>query len=312
MNTLTKVFVGVDISKNWIDVHLNPINKEIRIDNSIAGMSKLKKLLIAYQVQQIVCEATGGYEQLLIKKLRSKYKVWCADPRVIKAFIRSEGKRVKTDKSDARMIALFASQKKCSYMQLHRSDVEEKLHALSRRREDLVKMLSAEKTRHQHPEYALCKDQIEELITYINSQIGQIDTEIAQIIDNDSNMKHKTELMKTVPGVGQITATTLVVNLPELGILNKKQISAMSGVAPYTQESGLYKGKAKISGGRNAVKKILFISALVAIRHNKKMKELYERLIAAGKRPKVAIVAVMHKLIIVINAMIRTSTAWSY
>ena len=305
METLTKVFIGVDISKNWVDVCINPINKEMRVDNTKKGLSKLKNSLASYDVHQVVCEATGGYERLLVKTLSPDYKVWCVEPSITKAFIRSKGMRVKTDKIDAKMLALFAAQEECHYKQLHRSEGEEKLLVLTRVREDFVKTLAAEKTRLKHPLYEIPKKIISRHIDYLSKEIKNIEQEITELINQDAVAKKKIEALKSISGIGQTVAVTLLVNMPQLGTLTGKKIAALAGVAPYTRESGLYKGKSKISGGKAEVTRMLFISALSAIRSNSKIKEFYQRLIAAGKKGKVALVAAMRKMIVIANAIVR-------
>lgn len=310
---LPNIFVGIDISKKNLDVHFNPLNKSFRIENSSAGIEELLKALSSYKVDQIVCESSGGYEYLLIKTLRNEqYKVWHIDPKQIKAFVKSQGVKAKTDKIDAKMMALFASKNQPQYQQKNRSEQNEILSALVRRRTDLTDMAAMEKRRFSHPHQMYCKQDIKDHISFIEKQIKEIQNQIDKIIDNDDDLKKKSNLIQTMPGIGKTTAAALISEMSELGTISNKQAGALVGVVPYPQESGNYKGEAHIEGGRKMVRHILYMACLSTCRYNPKFREFYQRLKAAGKKSKVAMVAVMRKMIVGINMMLYKNEAWGF
>jgi transposase len=313
MENVAKVFVGVDVSKKHLDFYLHPINKTLRIENSKKGMKLLLSELSTYKgcIEQVVCEATGGYESLMLESLKSaEYKTWMVEPRRIKAFIASEGKKSKTDKGDAKMIALFAAQKTRPYEEISRSENESLLHALCKRKADLKQNIVAEKLRLEHQIINFSKKQIKQHIRFMEKQIITIEKEIDLIIKKDNLLKQKIDIAESVPGVGRATAVVLISGLPELGQIESRQISALVGVAPYTCESGTYKGLSRTSAGRQQVRQALFMAALTASTHNKTLKVFFTRLTDKGKRGIVALVAVMRKLIIILNSMIRNNQEW--
>lgn len=313
MQMVAKVFVGVDISKKHLDLYLYPIDKVLHIENSEEGMKLLLSELSEHkeQIQKIVCEATGGYEALMLRTLKSAgYKTWLVEPKRIKSFIASEGKRSKTDKGDAKMIALFAAQKTCCYDSIERSKNELYINELCKRRDDLKQMIVSEKLRLEHEQISFCKKIIEKHICYMEKQVEKIEAEMDAVVATDKELQQKITIASSVPGVGKITALTLVVGLPELGKIEGRQISALAGVAPFTCESGMHKGAARTAAGRSQVRRALYMAAMSAATHNKMLKAFFKQLIARGKRGIVALVAVMRKLLITINAMIRDNKPW--
>lgn len=312
MKKVANFFVGVDVSKNWLDVCIYPENKSMHFDNSAIGIDTLIKKLSNYTVEQIVCESSGGYENLLLTLCHNAgYKTWQVDPKRIKAFIISQGVRVKTDKMDAKMIARFASQQQAEYSKYQRSDNAEKIRALVRRKADLTEMAATEKRRLKSPSGYYCKDRIENLLNVLNQDIESLGIEIKKLIEQDEEMKERKEILESIPGIGETTAAALIADMPELGKIENKQAAALLGVVPYTKQSGMYKGLETISGGRPAPRCALYMAALTATRYNPVMKEFYNRLRSGGKKPKVAIVAVMNKLIITSNAMLKKKTKWT-
>jgi transposase len=312
---VAKVFVGVDVSKKHLDIHLYPLNKVIHVENSEKGMKLLLSELSGYNscIERVVCEATGGYEHLMLKTLKSDgYKTWMVEPKRIKSFIASEGKRVKTDKCDAKMIALFAAQKQCPYETIDRSEKEAYLHALCKRKLDLKENIVIEKLRLEHELEPYCKKQIKSHICFMEKQVASIDKEIDVAIESDDKLKQKVAIASSVPGIGIATAAVIVSGLPELGKIEGRQIAALVGVAPFTNESGMHKGLARTSAGRPQVRKALFMAAMTAIVHNGPLKAFFKRLTERGKRGMIAVVAVMRKLIVIINAMIRDNKEWNY
>lgn len=311
MKNVTKNFVGVDVSKNWLDVDIHPMGKSMRVDNTSDGIEKLLNIFTHNNIAQIVCESSGGYENMLINMCTNAgYKIWRVDPKRIKAFIASEGIRAKTDKIDAKMIALFASQKEASYTQNTRSDLDEKIRALVRRKADLTEMSSMEKKRLKGPTGHFCKDRIERHIKAIEQDILEIEQEIEELIKQSPKLSAKNDILQSVPGIGKSTAAALIADMPELGTIDNKKAAALLGVVPYTNQSGMHKGSETISGGRPAPRKALYMAALCATRFNPPMKEFYNRLRKKGKKPKVAVVAVMNKLITIMNAMLHKNQTW--
>jgi transposase len=306
MKNIAKVYVGVDISKDTLDIHIYPLNKAFKIANSIFEIKKLLKELSKYNVEQIGCEATGGYEKLLAKTLEEgSLKLWVIDPRRIKGFIVSSGCKSKSDKIDARKIAEFISKNSRSYEPFIKTANQEKVQALINRKNGLSKFLSAEKTRFKHPSHAFYKSHISDFMKTIEKEIKAIDQQIKTLIENDEELNRKSKLLTSIPGIGQPSAALLLSFVPEIGYLSNKKISALTGLCPYDRESGKYRGKRFISGGRVAPRKMLYMCALTAIKYFPWLKNFYDRLISNKKPFKIAITAVMHKLIIFANSVLK-------
>lgn len=314
MTNVSKIYVGVDVSKDQLDLYLHPEGILFSFLNTQMGVKKMVDLLSSYDVERIVCESTGGYEDLMLKILREAgYKVWQVEPNRIKSFIRSKGRKAKTDAIDARMIALFAVQEAPEHNYVDYGKNTKIIHDLVKRKQDLTGMMVAEKLRLNHPSQINCSAQIQEHINFMSEQIKQLETRIKQLIDDDDDLNKKAKIIESVPGVGKATAAMLIAALPELGTTDNKKISALIGVAPYTRESGVYRGKSCIGGGRGNVRTALFMAALVASRFNPVLKEFYRKLCDVSKKPpKVALVAVMRKLITILNTMVKNQTKWRY
>ena len=285
----------------------------MRVDNTQVGIEQLLQIFSHNNIAQIVCESSGGYENLLISLCAAAgYKVWRVDPKRVKAFIASEGVKAKTDKIDAKMIALFASQKEASYTQSQRSDTDEKIRALVRRKADLTEMAAIEKRRLKGPTGQFCKGSIERHLDVINQDIQSLEIEIQDLISQNAELSAKSDILQSIPGIGKSTAAALIADMPELGTIDNKKAAALLGVVPYTKQSGMYKGCETIYGGRPAPRKALYMAALCATRFNKPMRIFYGRLREKGKKPKVAVVAVMNKLVSTMNAMLRKNEKWGH
>lgn len=313
MEKITQNYIGVDVSKKQLDVYIYPTEKLVSFVNSEDGIIKMIQQFSGYSVEQIVCESTGGYEDLMIKMLRKKgYKVWQVEPNRIKSFIRSKGRKAKTDAIDARMIALFAAQETPEHDYVDYGKNTKLIHDLVKRKQDLTAIVTTEKQRLKHPSQVNCVVEIKELIDFLNNQIKNLSDRIQRLIDEDDQLSKKAKIIESVPGVGKATAAMLIAELPELGSTENKKIASLVGVAPYTQQSGQYKGKAFISGGRKTVRSAIYMAALVASRYNTPLKEFYRRLCDISKKPpKVALVAVMRKLVTILNTMVKNKTTWS-
>ncbi len=308
-NSISQIFVGVDVSKNSLDVHIYPVNKAFTVANSKKGIREMKRKLARYCVGQIVCEATGGYEILLTTQLND-YNLWVVEPKRMKAFIMSENMNAKTDKIDARMIALFAAQKTPQYTSKHLSKDEAHIKALNQRRLDLIEMLNKETNRIQHPAQIHCKTELKKHIAFLKKQLTKINAEIERLINANDVLQEKNVIIQSIPGVGKVAASMLISFMPELGTITDKQIAALAGVAPFDRQSGSHRRKSIIKGGRSEIRKVLYMAALVASRFNPVMKAFYERLINVGKKPKVVLVAIIRKLIVILNVMIRKGEMW--
>jgi transposase len=312
MVTVTRVDIGVDVSKKFLDVHFHPIKKAMRINNDTDGLNELLKHLSQYSVKQVVCEATGGYEKPMQKALMKKgLNVWIVNPRRIKAFIVSEDIKAKTDKLDAKMIALFASQKHSAYKPIQHTDEDEKLKALVSLKASVTASASGYKTQLQQQSDTDCIKYLKQLLHTTEKNIKKINQQINDLIKQDEGLVRKAQIISSIPGAGEGTVAVCLSMLPELGNIDNKKIASLVGVAPHIKQSGNNKGKARISGGRSSVRNVLYMAAVSAITHNPKLKQFYQRLITAGKPFKVAIVAVMRKLIVIINSMVMKGELWN-
>jgi len=315
MDNLPKIYVGVDVSKDTLDIHIRPTDKSFRVKNSREGLKYLNKRLVKFQVQVVACESTGGYENLMLRMVSDEgHKVQHIEPRRIQGFAVSEGIKTKTDASDAKVIAMFAEQKFHSDMSIGKimpTTEHVKLKELNRRRKQLVRTATMEKNRLKHPETIYAKKSVQQHLNFIEKEIEKVTKEIETLITTDSVWNNKLELMMSVPGIGKCTATELLASLSELGSIGNKQISSLAGLAPFSRESGNWKGKSFVRDGRSGPRELLYMATLSATRHNTKIKSFYDRLIAAGKVPKVALIAAMRKLIVIINTMLRKGETWN-
>jgi transposase len=311
MNSLPQVYVGVDVSKTTLDVYLHPLKISFNVENSQAGFEKLHERLTSNDTKSITCEATGGYESLFVTFFAGlNYKVHRINPRRIKNFVMCEGINAKTDKIDAKTIALYAANKVIPIEQMPPSKEHDQLIGLTRRRTQFVKMIADEKKRYKHPQDVDNRDSIRATMNFLEGEIAKVAAKIDDLINANEQWRKKSQLIQTMPGVGKLTANLLIACLPELGSIDNKRIASLSGVAPFTKQSGAQKGFSKIFAGRLSVRNALFMCAMTAVRHNPILKEFYERLIKAGKRKLVALVAVMRKIVITLNAMLRKEEAW--
>jgi len=306
MENISQVYIGVDISKDHLDVCIHPLGRSLKIKNSEADIAKLAQELKSYTVASIGCEATGGYEKLLVKTLQDhSYNVWIIDPRRVKGFIVATGCKSKTDKIDAQKIAQFVAQNPRSFEAIDKSEAEEKVQALVDRKQDLMKFLVAEKTRFKHPSHAFHGANIKKFIALLEREIEKLDIQIQKLLQDDENLHRRASILESIPGIGTSSAAVLLSSLPELGKIGNNQIAALVGLAPFDNASGRYSGKKFIRGGRATPRNALYMCALTTIKHNPVLKAFYDHLIAQQKPFKVAIVAVMRKMIVLANALLR-------
>jgi transposase len=278
MTDPAEIFVGIDVSKAQLDVAVHNQSSSWQAANTDAGIADLVKQLQAKKPTLVVLEATGGFELRLVAELAAgKLPVVVTNPRRVRNFARSTGKLAKTDQLDAKMLAHFAAALRPE-PRLLPSEQEEQLTALLTRRRQIVDMLTVEKNR-LHTVRATMRSDIAEHITWLTQKLDALDTEIDQFIQGSALWQEKATLLKSVPGVGRITASTLLAMLPELGTLNRQQIAALVGVAPVNKDSGRKQGKRRIFGGRASVRSVLYMAALSAKKHNSKIKKFYEHLL---------------------------------
>jgi transposase len=304
-----KLYAGIDVSKKWLDVAIQPTDRTWRVLNDMDGITALSQELKVIGPQRIVVEATGGYEARLIRELcAANLPTSHVNPLRVRRFAEGMNWFAKTDKIDAKVLASFG-EKANPRLTILPGDVEKHLSALLKRRKQVLDMLTAERNRLENADPDIL-EYIESIIATLKEQLAELDNEIDQLTKNTPEIKKKNALLISAPGVGKITAAMLIAKLPELGVCNRKQIAALVGTAPFNNDSGNKSGKRKTKGGREDVRCVLYMATLAATRYNPVIKAQYENLIGVGKLPKVALVACMRKLLVILNAMIRTQTAW--
>lgn len=297
-----ETFVGIDVSKETLDVYSLAASSAWRLPNKAGQAEKLARQL--HGTQLVVLEATGGYERLVVSMLQeSGVPVAVVNPKRIRDFARSTGKLAKTDKLDARLLAEYA--KTCQPSPQPKPDpATQTLQALNARRQDMIKLLTAEKNRSQQP----CQESIvlastQRMVQCLEEELATLDAEIQQLLKTHFSAKAK--LLRSVGGVGEVLTATLLGDLAELGRLDGKQIAALVGLAPFNCDSGNLRGKRRVWGGRQSVRRILYMGANAARRYNPEIQAFYQKLRDAGKPFKVAMVACMRKLLVILNAKMR-------
>lgn len=302
--------VGIDVSKDWLDIVVLPSGETWHTENTAEKIGVLIEKLEKLNPERIILEATGGYERLVTSMLYlAKLPVCRVNPRRVRYYARSLGQLAKTDRLDAKILARFGEALKPAFTKLP-TEQEEFLSALLTRREQLLAMLVAESNR-MNTVPSKIRSSLNEHITWLKNRLKELDQEIDDFIRNTPEFKDKDELLQEVEGVGKKTSAKLIADVPELGACDRKQIAALIGAAPYSQDSGKKKGQRSISGGRPDVRSILYMATLAATRCNPVIKEFYQRLLKAGKKKKVAIVACMRKLLTILNAIIRDRKHWN-
>lgn len=312
MNTIEEHthFVGIDVSMDWLDVHVLPGNLRCRVANGSRGIWSLIGKLSDYDEPLVVMEASGGFEARALETISSAgIAVAMINPRQVRSFARALGILAKTDRIDAFAIARYAEAVRPEpRMAAHRELGE--IKALMTRRRQLSDMLTEEKDRRCRVTSGLVRRRLLVSMRNLKKEIELIDREIDRLVVADEVMREREALLRSTPGVGKIVARTLIAFVPELGALSRRQIASLVGVAPFNRDSGTMKGRRTIWGGRANARAVLYMGALVAARRNPILSAFYDQLIARGKRPKVALVACMRKLLTILNAMMRNGTPW--
>jgi transposase len=305
--------IGIDVAKATLDIAAEPaaaLRTLITVPNAEAGHAALVSALTPLAPTRIVLEATGGYERALTVALAAAdLPVVVVNPRQVRDVAKATGQLAKTDRLDAALLARFAAQVQPACRPVPDATTQALRELLTRRRQ-LVAMLGQERNRLPQARGVIRRD-LQQHIRWLERRVHTSDDELRQLVEHSPVWRVRDELLQSVPGIGPVTARTLLASLPELGTLKHKQIAALVGVAPLNRDSGQWHGRRQIWGGRAPVRHALYRAALVASRHNPVLRAFYTRLRAMGKPPKVALVATMHKLLPILNAMLAHQTPWS-
>jgi transposase len=305
---MSELYVGIDVSQDRLDIATSD-GRELHIGNDEAGHRQLCDWLAPEQPQLIVMEATGGLERAAAAELAAAgLALRIVNARQVRDFAKASGRLAKTDRLDARVLVAFARAMKLEPREVA-GEQQQALQALITRRRQLIEMLVMEKNRlrtaHKEVKRGLKKN-----IEWLEQQLRHADQDLGSALRECGVWREKVELLESVPGIAQLTALKLLASLPELGTLNRREISALAGVAPFNRDSGRWCGKRSIYGGRAAARGALYMAALTGVRHNLVLKAFYQRLRAAGKPGKVALTACMRKLLTIINSMLRHQRPW--
>jgi transposase len=303
------LFVGVDVAKATLDIALRPraqtwqvIYDDPHVEVFVTQLNELSPTLI-------VVEATGGLERSLVAALvAARLLVIVINPRQARDFAKATGRLAKTDRIDAQVLAHYGEAIRPSFRPLPDADTQQ-LRALVDRRRQLVDMMTAEQSR-LNTSPSRVRDSIEAHLAWLQQQLASLDDDLDDMLQSSPIWRERDDNLQSTPGVGPVLSRTLMSQLPELGDLNRKEIAALVGVAPFNRDSGTWRGRRTIWGGRAAVRSVLYMSTLVATRHNLVIREFYERLLAAGKAKKVALTACMRKLLTILNAMVKNEQRW--
>lgn len=309
--------VGIDVSKGYLDAHVHESALAFRVSNDEAGIDELLSRLAELRPVRIVMEATGGYEEAVFAAMSVRgLPVAVVNPRITRHFAKATNRLAKTDQVDAACLAEFAAVLQPRVTPLPDEEATELDFLVSRRRQ-LVAQLASEKNRRQSPQLqrldgtSRVKQSVDRHITWLEKEIAKFDEQINGLIQNSPAWKQKDELLQSVPGVGPTTSANLLAHLPELGQLDRKQIAALAGLAPYNVDSGHRSLPRHIRGGRASARTALYMATVAAVTHNPTLRTFYRRLLGAGKAGQVALTACMRKLLTILNAMLRDNRPWS-
>jgi transposase len=303
------VFVGIDVSKDQLDVAVLPGEEVFGLPRQAAGLDELVARLTAMPVKVVAIEATGGFEAVVAASLAAAgIPVAVVNPAQIRSYAHAIGRRAKTDRIDALVIAAFAEATKPPVRPLPDEETVA-LGDLVARRRQIIQMIVSEQQRRKRAAKRMLKS-IDRLLKALQKELSEIDAGIDDAVRGSPLWRETEDLLSSIPGVGKVTARTLIAELPEIGTLDRRKVAALVGVAPFTRQSGRWRGRSFIGGGRAAVRSVLYMAAIVAGRHNPILKAFRDRLIAAGKPPKVAIIAVARRLLTIANAIVRDKKVW--
>jgi transposase len=304
-----KDYVGIDVCKKHLDVCVRSTGEYFRVENNVDGFKVIQERLAGYSPCLLIAESTGGYESDMVRSLQKKgLSVSVINPRQARDFAKAVGRLAKTDKIDAGVLAHFGEAIKPAVKEIS-GEEEESLSALAQRRRQLVDMLTVEKNRLSQAHGSVRKP-IKKSIEFLKKQLKHMEKELSDHVKSDKRWSRKTEVLESIRGVGPVIAVTLVADLPELGKVSHKEIAALAGLAPLNRDSGFMQGKRSIWGGRATVRTALYMGALVGVRFNPVLKAFYEKLRQRGKQKKVALIACAHKLLTIMNSMIKYDCTW--
>ena len=300
-------FVGIDVSKEYVDVAVLPSGETWTVPRNEPQIKELAQKLGEYKVESVVLEATGGYENLVVAILSAAgLPVVVVNPRQVRDFAKAKGQLAKTDTIDAGVLALFASAIRPEIRPLKGQELEA-LEELMARRSQLVSMLTMEKNRLQQATTKAIQRDIQTHINWLQKRVRDVDRDLGDMIKTTPIWREKDQLLRNVLGVGPILSRALIAGMPELGTLNRRQVAALVGVAPFNRDSGKLRGRRTCWGGRASIRSVLYMATLSSVRYNPPIRAFYQRLVAAGKPKKVALTACMRKLIIFLNSTLKAS-----
>jgi transposase len=303
------IAVGIDVSKDRLDVHVHPAGTKLNFSRDSAGIETLIGALGAVGPQLVAVEATGGFETVVVAALAAAgLPVVVVNPAQVRAFAKALGQRAKTDPIDAQVIAKFAAATKPQVRALPDAGTQALADLVARRRQ-IIQMIVAEGQREKRAA-PRTRRSIARLVKTLRRELSEIDADIDETVRGSPVWCEKEDLLASVPGVGPGTARTMLADLPELGQLDRRQIAALAGLAPYTRQSGRWRGQSFIGGGRASVRSALFMAAMRAVRCNPVLTAFHQRLRASGKPKMVALIAVARKLLTILNAILRDKTKW--
>jgi transposase len=305
-------YVGIDVSKDRLDVHVRPSGEAFAVTRDGKGLEELVERLRALSPALIAVEATGGFETIVAAAVGGAgLPLVVVNPAQVRHFAQALGKRAKTDPIDAAVIALFAEAVKPELRPLP-DEAQRLLAELVGRRRQIIEMIVAERQREKRAANARVHKSISRHIRVLEKELPEIDDDIGTLVRGSPAWREKEDLLKSFPGIDKILARTILAELPELGTLTRREIASLVGLAPFTRQSGCWKGKSMIAGGRSTARWALYMAALVASRHNPLLKAFYRRLLAAGKPKMLALIAVARKLLTTLNAMLRDNKKWQH
>ncbi|MET0194812.1 MAG: IS110 family transposase [Hyphomicrobiaceae bacterium] len=306
---MDSIIVGIDVAKDRLDVAVRPSGELFIVERNAGGLQLLAERLKPLAPHLVALEATGGFETVVAAALAAaSLPVVIVNPAQVRAFAKAVGQRAKTDPIDAAVIAHFAQATKPEPRPLP-DEATRLLADLVARRRQIIDMIVAERQREKRATARL-KKSIARLVKALEKELTSVDIDVDDAVRGSPAWRDKEDLLSSVPGIGPIIARTLIAELPELGTLDRKQIAALAGLAPFTRQSGQWRGRSFIGGGRTAVRTALFMGAMVARRHNPVLKAFFGRLVAAGKPRMVALIAVARKLLTILNAILRDNCPW--
>lgn len=304
------IYVGIDVSKDRLDVAVRPTGESFAVARNGAGIDELIERLAAISPRLVAIEATGGFETIVAAGLAGAgLPVVVVNPAQVRAFANALGKRAKTDPIDAKVIAHFAEATKPQLRQLP-DEMTRLLADLVARRRQIVEMIAAESQRARRVSNPRLKKSMARLHKALEKELSELDGDIGDHVRGTPAWAEKEDLLASVPGIGPTIARSLIAEMPELGTLDRRQIAALAGLAPWTRQSGQWRGKSFVGGGRANVRRVLFMGAMVAARFNPTLKLFRDKLVAAGKPKLVAIIAVARKLLTILNAILRDKAPW--